>query len=312
MVNVALIGCGRIGQRHLESLLELNDSEFHIQVYDKYVKKESSMFVDNIKDLSNDIDICIVATKSDVRKSVVEELLSKKNIKNFILEKVAFQSVRDCLDIIKLTEEKNVNCYVNCPLRLQPVYEAVGDNLDLTKPTKFIYEYSDDFKISSSFIHILDLFCYYCDDYNINIHNNLDNVIDSVKHKGFVDFTGELYVTNSSGHSLLLKKGKNKFTEVLKVENDNVKIYATEGEDSENDSDERISKIIINEKDEYSFPFYWQSYLTQGYMYDLYNFNTCRLPNLIDSFLVHKPMIDTFNKFLSDKKGEVITVCPIT
>ena len=31
------------------------------------------MFVDNIKDLSNDIDICIVATKSDVRKSVVDK-----------------------------------------------------------------------------------------------------------------------------------------------------------------------------------------------------------------------------------------------
>ena len=312
MVNIALIGCGRIGQRHLESILELDNTDFHVQVYDKYVKKESSMFVDNIEDLCDDIHVCIVATKSDVRKSVVEELLNKKNIKNLILEKVAFQSVEDFEDVIELTNIENVNCYVNCPLRLQPIYEAVGDHLDLTKPTKFIYEYSDDFKISSSFIHILDLFCYYCNDYDIKIYNELDSVIDSVKHKGFVDFTGELYVTNSSGHSLLLKKGKNKFTEVLKVENDNIKIYASEGDDSVDDSDDRLGKVVVNEKDEYYFPFHWQSYLTLGYIYDLHNFNRCKLPNLNDSFMVHKPMIETFNKFISLIKKESVTKCPIT
>ena len=94
MVNITLIGCGRIGERHLESLLTL-DEKFNIQVYDKFVKKDSDMFVNEIEDLNDNIDICIIATKADIRKSLVDELLTKKNVKYLILEKVAFQSIKD-------------------------------------------------------------------------------------------------------------------------------------------------------------------------------------------------------------------------
>ena len=214
MVNIVLIGCGRIGERHLESLLTL-DQSFNIQVYDKFVKKDSDMFVNEIENLTDDIDICIVATTADVRKSIVEELVSKKNVKHLILEKVAFQSIKDFESVISLIEEKGINCYVNCPLRLQPIYEKVNELLELNSKTDFTYEYSDDFKISSSFIHILDLFCFFCNDYDIYIYNNLKEVMSSTKHKGFVDFTGKLHVKNSSGHNLFLTKGTYKYTMMI-------------------------------------------------------------------------------------------------
>jgi len=311
MVNLALIGCGRIGERHLQSFLGLGEG-FRIQVYDKFINKNEDIFIDKIEDFTDDIDICVVATKSDVRKSIVEELLMKKNVKYLILEKVAFQKIDDFKSIINLVESKGTICYVNCPLRLQPIYDKVNQLLDLNSQTKFTYEYSDDFKISSSFIHILDLFCYLCNDYDIYIYSNLIKVIDSVKHKGFVDFMGELQVTNKSNHKLFLKKGKNKFTEILKIKNNNVDIYASEGGVEKDLGDDRIGKVIFNKKNKYNIPFLWQSQLTAEYIKQIVNEKRCDLPTLKQSFKVHKPMIECFNGFLSKIEGKNITRCPIT
>jgi predicted dehydrogenase len=313
MVNLALIGYGNIGKRHLESILKL-DINFKVQVYDKFVNenKIGVEFIDNIESFVNDIDICIIATKSDVRRSIVEELLEKKNVGYLILEKVAFQSVEDFESVIELLKEKNTECYINCPLRLQPIYKKVKELINLKSKTEFIYEYSDDFKISSSFIHILDLFCHLCGDSDIYIYNRLIDVINSVKHKGFVDFTGELYVTNKSGHSLLLKKGENKFTEVLKIKNKDIDIYASEGGFEDNINDDRIGKVTFNNEDSYKIPFLWQSQLTSDYINQIVNKKKCELPDIIQSFNVHKPMINCFNEFLSKNEGKNIKICPIT
>lgn len=311
MVNVTLIGCGRIGERHLESLSTL-DNKFNIQVYDKFIKKESKMFVNKIEDLNDNIDICLIATKADVRKSLVEDILEKKNVKYLILEKVAFQSIKDFEDVINLVNEKNVTCYVNCPLRLQPLYKKVNEFLNLETPTKFTYEYSEDFKISSSFIHILDLFYWFCKDSDIYICSNLKEVMESIKHKGFVDFKGEILVTNSNGHTLHLTQGKNKFTEILKVKNNDIEIYSSEGGIENGINDNRVGEIIINNQDRYEIPFLWQSYLTAEYVKQIVNDGKCELPTLEESFKSHKPMIESFNEFLSNEKGRVITTCPIT
>jgi len=313
MVNIALIGYGNIGRRHMESILDMN-GDFRIQVYDKFVNEDRNEieFVEGIKDFVDDIDICIVATKSDVRRLIVEELLSKKNVGYLILEKVAFQSVEDFESVIELVNNTNTLCYVNCPLRLQPIYKKVQQLLNLESETKFIYEYSDDFKISSSFIHILDLFCYLCDDNYIYIYNRLVDVISSVKHKGFVDFIGDLYVTNKSGHSLLLRKGDNKFTEVLKIENNDINIYASEGGIEDDINNDRVGIVTFNNQDSYKIPFLWQSQLTSEYIDQIINEKKCELPTITQSFQVHKPMINCFNEFLSKIKGKNIKVCPIT
>jgi hypothetical protein len=337
--NIALIGCGRIGERHFQSLMGLEKKSFNLQVCDKFAKnlsldklsKKLSMknismkggelispsFVKDIKDLHDNIDVCLIATKADVRKSIVEELLTKKNVKYLILEKVAFQSVKDFKDIIELTERKNIKCYVNCPLRIQPLYSVLTDRFDLDEDTKFTYEYSDDFKISSSLIHILDLFCYFCDDFDIKIYTEFKKVIDNPKYKDFVDFVGEVNVINSNGHILIVKKGNKKFTETLEIDNINVNIHVTEGGEEKDINQKRLGNIIINKKNEdekleFSTKFSWQSELTMCYIMDLYNTGELELPTLRESFATHKPMIESFNKFLSETKGETFTICPIT
>tara|TARA_R110000737_G_scaffold305136_1_gene312633 strand:+ start:1330 stop:2283 length:954 start_codon:yes stop_codon:yes gene_type:complete len=313
--NIALIGFGRIGERHLESLLTLDDS-YKIQVYDKFlnspVNNIKAEFVKDIDDLNDSIDVCIVATKSNVRKQVVEDLLEKKTVKFLILEKVAFQSIDDFMEVISLVDSKQITCYVNCPMRIQPIYKKVGDLLELKSPTKFTYEYSEAFKISSSFIHILDLFCYLCGEYNIEINSHLTGFKDSVKHNGFVDFEGSLSVETPDGHTLHLEKGSNKFTEVLRINNNEIDIYTREG-GSENDiDDDRVGKVIFNNEDSYSIPFLWQSFLTAEYVKQVTNSQDCGLPLLKESFLIHRPMLNCFNEFLSKSTKKKVTTCPIT
>ena len=84
MVNIAIIGAGQIGSRHLQALSQLNRitdiqivdpnyksleraRERFLQVQEsKYVQKVE--YLNNIKDLSNNLELVIVATNSDVRK----------------------------------------------------------------------------------------------------------------------------------------------------------------------------------------------------------------------------------------------------
>ena len=285
-----------------------------IKVYDQIVNRNQTgvEFVDNIDQLDNVIDICIIATKADVRKSIVTTLLNKKIVNHLILEKVAFQSNNDFIDVISLIKQKNISCYVNCPMRVQPIYKKVQELLTLKSPTKFIYEYSDAFKISSSFVHILDLFCYLCNDYNISIENKFNNIIDSVKHKDCIDFNGTITVTNSNNHILVLKKGTNKFTEVLTVNNNEIDIYAREGGIESEEDTNRIGIVVFNKKQSYDIPFLWQSYLTAQYVKQIINKQDCGLPSLSQSFMVHKPMINCFNEYLSKSLGKKVTICPIT
>ena len=120
--NIAIIGIGQIGSRHLQSLkksklninieavsrseesLEIAKSRYNELPNNQYIKQIK--YYKNINSLSNNIDIIIVATNSDVRKEIVEELVNTKKIRFFILEKVTFPSNNDFINILKLFKDK--------------------------------------------------------------------------------------------------------------------------------------------------------------------------------------------------------------
>src|SRR5210317_2101944 len=105
-MNLAIIGCGVIGQRHLESVLNL-DNKVKIFLIDKSniclskckqisLKKKrlkSFYFAKSVSEIEEDFDFVIVATNSDHRFSVLKELYRHKTPKFIILEKFLFNKL---------------------------------------------------------------------------------------------------------------------------------------------------------------------------------------------------------------------------
>ena len=310
MVNVCLIGCGGVGKRHLEAMLKVKN-DINIEVVEPNIENTPTTLVgqninyfSKIEDVSNNIDICLIATTANVRKKVILELVSKKNVKFMILEKVVFQNEKDFDEIIKLFEEKNIKSWVNCHLRAQPIYKELKTQSIISYDTTMTYEYSDDFTLSSSAIHILDLFSYLCDDYDLEIQDIVtDTELKSSRHSGCVDFNGYMKVKSTNGYELVVKKRDAHFGEHLTIYHNDLTVRASEGDDPDN----RIG--FVQDK---KIPYVWQSSLTNSYIDDIIEKSDCDLSTLENSAKLHKIMLKSFRNLLKEKYNREVVDCPIT
>ena len=310
MVNVCLIGCGGVGRRHLEAMLKVKH-DINIEVVEPNIENTPTTLVgqninyfSKIEDVSNNIDICLIATTANIRKKVILELVSKKNVKFMILEKVVFQNEKDFDEIIKLFEEKNIKSWVNCHLRAQPIYKELKTQSIISYDTTMTYEYSDDFTLSSSAIHILDLFSYLCDDYDLEIQDIVtDTELKSSRHSGCVDFNGYMKVKSTNGYELVVKKRDAHFGEHLTIYHNDLTVRSSEGDDPDN----RIG--FVQDK---KIPYVWQSSLTNSYIDDIIEKSDCDLSTLENSAKLHKIMLKSFRNLLKEKYNREVVDCPIT
>lgn len=128
--NVAIIGAGNLGSRHLQALA-LTDIPLAVQVVDPSEKSldvakerwqempinplvERVTFHKELDELNGNFDVVIVATSSKPRRAVVEKLLAKNKVRYMILEKVLFPRLSDYEDVGRLLERHNVKAWVNC------------------------------------------------------------------------------------------------------------------------------------------------------------------------------------------------------
>ena len=310
MVNVCLIGCGGVGKRHLEAMLKVKN-DINIEVVEPNIEGipttlvgQNINYFSKIEDTSDNIDICLIATTANVRKKVILELVSKKNVKFMILEKVVFQNEKDFDEIIKLFEEKNIKSWVNCHLRAQPIYKELKTQSIISYDTTMTYEYSDDFTLSSSAIHILDLFSYLCDDYDLEIQDIVtDTELKSSRHSGCVDFNGYMKVKSTNGYELVVKKRDAHFGEHLTIYHNDLTVRSSEGDDPDN----RIG--FVQDK---KIPYVWQSSLTNSYIDDIIEKSDCDLSTLENSAKLHKIMLKSFRNLLKEKYNREVVDCPIT
>jgi hypothetical protein len=307
MVNVCLIGCGGVGKRHLEAMLKVKH-DINIEVVEPNIKdtlvNQNINYFTKIEEVSDNIDICLIATTANVRKKVILELISKKNVKFIILEKVVFQNENDFDEIIQLFREKNIKSWVNCHLRAQPIYKELKKQSIITEDTTVTYDYSDDFTLSTSTIHILDLFAYLCDDYNLKIESiKTDNKLRESRHNGCFDFNGEMKVVSANNHELIVRKTDTNFGEHLTVYHPDLVVRSGEGINPDN----RVG--FVGDK---KIPYVYQSSLTNLYIEDIIKKSDCDLSTLENSAKLHKVMLKSFRNLLKENYNLEVIDCPIT
>ncbi|WP_026691183.1 Gfo/Idh/MocA family oxidoreductase [Alteribacter aurantiacus] len=322
---LAIIGAGQIGRRHLQALKRLNRSARLFVVdpnpssltlakkqYKETPKthvKHDIYYLNDLGDLPDNIDVAIIATTSDVRKTIVLHLLETSHVDCMILEKVVFQDEESFVEINDRLQSEGVMCWVNCPLRTLETFEKAKEELRTSTPVHYRLVGSD-WNLASNAIHHLDLFSYLTDERVVDLsQSRLNNAIQLSKRKGFYEVTGTLEGLGENGSTFKVTsqdKSGNPF--ILHVSNSDVHLVLNFTQQE---------GWVAHKKTNWLWkPFpcdiVLQSNLTHLYVEDILNFNRCKLPTYQESWQQHLPLLKVLSaKF---KKAGLTSgkECPIS
>ena len=237
--NIAIIGAGGIGSRHLQGLSKL-ERQIKLIVIDpskSAIERARSLHEetcndDNIqsveyhkslkKPISSSIDLAIISTNSDVRRTVIEQLIEVTNVRYILIEKIAFQSAGDFKAIIKLIEKKGIKAWVNCPRRIFDSYIWLERKIRSNEPLTMVVD-GKGWGLASNSVHMIDLFSFLTGERYVSIDKvELDNKIYNSKRNGFIEFRGSLEFYTKRGDSLILNDRKKKtISNVIRIEGTN-------------------------------------------------------------------------------------------
>ena len=323
--NVAVIGAGELGSRHLQALALLerpikffvvdpsNESlriaKERFQQVCSIEQRERVNFLVNVEDLKENIDIAIVATNANDRREVLEKLLNKITIRQLILEKVVFQSVEDFEAINHLLQQKQIPAWVNCPNRLFPFYQNLKKKINLDSPISFQVS-GGNWGLGCNSIHYLDLFAFLTGTSDIHLFGGglHSGTIDS-KREGYKEFTGTLLGTTEKGDQLTFCSLPENEAPLL------IQIMTSQERYILSESDQ---KALSSTKDGQwkweveEFNILYQSQLTHLVVEEIFEKGNCSLTSLEESYVLHKTLLNVLLKHVNKFSEQIYTHCPIT
>ncbi len=215
MTTVKIIGAGQLGSRHLQALknvafplsIEIIDpspssletAKERYEAFPSSGPEHRVRFLSSCQASSTDkTELAIVATNSDVRKTVVEELLNTSHVRYLILEKLLFQQPEAYEHIGKILLEQGTQAWVNCPMRVMPTYQRIQN---LQGKTSVSYRVSGGkFGLVTNAIHYLDHVAQLsgCKTFRVDTSDLVRTPFES-KRKGFWELRGTLRAIFSDG-----------------------------------------------------------------------------------------------------------------
>lgn len=324
MKKIALIGAGQLGSRHLQGLAK-SDLEISIEVVEPFEGSRKTAkerfeevpsnekiikidFLENISQLSNDLDIVIVATNSDVRFKVVKELLENKTVQNLVLEKVLFQKIVEYKQVKELLFNTNTKCWVNHPRRMFPFYKDLKEKLSVSKNINFSVS-GGAWGLGCNGLHFLDCFSYLSNTQNMELNSALlDKTLYETKRKGFNEVNGMLVGKLDTNSFSINCFANNPSPVQFNITSDEINISIDEAKGwyrvaYKNDN---WNPVVKEEK-----IVYFQSELTNILLNDIFD-NKCTLPSYDEAMKLHvsylSSLIDHINSFSQTKYD----FCPIT
>lgn len=171
MTSVLLIGCGNIGFRHLQALVQMTEAaditivEPAIATHPRIAALIANQtgphrmrLLTVLPDTATLFDLAVIATSANNRRAIIEGLLERHTVSVIILEKVLFQALADLDAVGTLLADKNVTAYVNCGRRYFPGYIALRDQFlhNRSGPLDLLVT-GQAFGLASNAVHFIDL-----------------------------------------------------------------------------------------------------------------------------------------------------------
>lgn len=318
---VAVIGTGQLGSRHLQSLARLANPPRALAVEPvaacaaaarTRLEEAGSLraeFFTSVAALPPDLDVAVVATTSDVRETVVAELLETKRPRFLILEKFLFQRADAYERIGALLRGTGARAWVNCPRRLWPFYRALKPRLKAGEPLDY-HVSGSQLGIGSNAIHPLDHLAFLSSDADFSVATQgLDPDARASKRPGFVEFTGTLAARGRNGSSLTMRSfNEAGIPPLITLTSPSLRAVIREAEGRA-----WIAEASAGWKwNEESFAIPFQSELTASVVADLLERGDCGLTPYEESARLHLPLLAAFLGHLGAGNGRPPEVCPIT
>ncbi len=321
--KICIIGAGNIGRRHLQALADIKES-LSIEVIDpsenslKEAKKTYDQiqthnrhqlsYLLDIKEISNMLDIAIIATTADVRGAVTKQLLSLSKVKYIIFEKLLFQKYQDYNDIKNLLAAKECEAWVNCNMRTTPFYADLKKHFN-NNPLTYIVNSSQQ-GLATNSIHYIDHMAYLTNCYDFTLDTScLDTLPIESKRKGFLELTGTLNVyfkNGSSGSFTNYPNGNVPFTIEILSQTYRCLIRADENK-SFISSSETNWKWNLEKT-----PILYQSQMTNLVVSDLLKNGSCKLTPFAVSIKMHLDILNPLLKFLNKNSQKKYKLYPFT
>ncbi len=326
--NIAVIGIGELGSRHLQSLYKSNialnlfaidPNKDSLQLGKERISDleanqniRSLIFSNSIDDLPAFLDLAVIATNSDVRLAVIKDLLSSRGTQNMILEKVLFQNEAD-LDIChQLLRSNQTQAWVNCPRRLWKDYISIKDELQGQKGVNYNLK-GINWGLGCNSIHFLDLFSWLTNSKLISIDNSqLGDQLLEAKRDGYIEFSGTLRATfeNNNTMSLTSDISDSKPNFIIEISGKNFSYVIEEAQSKYIFKKLSDGKILSSNEKKMSIPF--QSDLTQKIAEDMLTKGMEHLTPYTDSSQQHKLLIASLICHIGKIMGEKVENCAIT
>lgn len=322
--NIALIGAGQLGSRHLQALSRLS-FQANIQVVDpsqssldlaksRFNEMPKNFNIKNVSywpsifNLENQIDVAIIATNADIRADVIRQLVAHRRVGAFILEKILFQKLDDYLSIQLLLEKHHIKAWVNHPRRTFPYYLELADQLAGSQKIT-IEVRGGGWGLCCNGLHYIDTLAFLTGAYDLKISvSELNPEIVPSKRSGYLEANGAL-IGSVGQHPLLLVCDESDQSTLIKISTDNRELIIDEENEVITFTAREFGWRKIKEKRKI---IYFQSELTDSYVKDIIEGGGCDLPTYGDATKLHIPflkaMLMHFNKYSSEK----YTYCPIT
>lgn len=213
MKNIAIIGVGQLGSRHLQGVLK---SKHHFEVFcvepneqSVEISKQRAAEIEHdhsihwltgINQLPTALDLCIIATSAGVRAMLAEKLLQHAKVGHLVLEKVLFTRLVHYQQMEQWLHEKKTPCTVNHPRRMYAAYQFIREQLQSTSGAVNMQVHGHNWGLACNGLHFLDMFYYITGNAPTHMSTScIDPAYFDSKRAGYIEFNGTLEATSTQG-----------------------------------------------------------------------------------------------------------------
>jgi predicted dehydrogenase len=208
MKTVLLCGCGNIGFRHLQAIVQMPETvaitivepnvAAHARIAaftDADTRGHRFTLVTDVPVTRAHFDLVVIATSADTRRAAFDAIM-QHDVGVMILEKVLFQTIADLDAVQDVLTTRGIAAFVNCARRVFPGYRDV--RAALTGPVDVTVT-GAGYGLASNGIHLLDLAEYLNEAGLITLTADLRAGSVEAKRAGCVEVFGRMTGTLANG-----------------------------------------------------------------------------------------------------------------
>jgi predicted dehydrogenase len=320
--NIAIIGAGQLGVRHLQGVagITLPAAVYVVDTNPQSLEKAracynevpanekivSVAYLTALNQLPGKLDLVIIATGSVPRMQLTRELVAAKEVKYILFEKFLFPSIASYPLVAALLKEHGIKAWVNCPRRLLRIYKELQRLLQGKSGITFNVT-GGNWGLGCNSIHFIDIFSMLTGEQDIKVDvSALEPVVHASKRAGYVELSGTVIGQSARGNSIVLTADANATqAPVITIVADGIEAIIRES----------AREITINRNgasETMSFEFPYQSQLSGSIAETILSSGNSDLTAYPASANLHLSFLHPVVKWYNDITGEKGDQCPIT